>query len=76
MKEGRGGKSRQPEIPRRTHLVKQTGKPLEQIGREIALNLLRMQARPAYRRAVAQGGAYLFDPATAAEASPFPLPKR
>jgi glutathione S-transferase len=38
--------------------------------------LARVQARAAYRRAVAQGGAYLFDPATASEASPFPLPKR
>jgi glutathione S-transferase len=38
--------------------------------------LVRMQARPAYRRAVAKGGAYLFDPASAADASPFPLPKQ
>ena len=36
----------------------------------------RMRARPAYRRAVAKGGAYLFDPESAPEASPFPLPKR
>lgn len=36
----------------------------------------RMQARPAYRRAVATGGAYLFDPASAQQAAPFPLPKR
>ena len=38
--------------------------------------LVRMQARAGYRRAVAAGGAYLFDPASAPEASPFPLPKR
>jgi glutathione S-transferase len=38
--------------------------------------LVRMQARPAYRRAVKEGGAYLFDPASAPEATPFPLPKR
>jgi glutathione S-transferase len=38
--------------------------------------LARMQARTAYRRAVTEGGAYLFDPASAPDASPFPLPKR
>jgi glutathione S-transferase len=38
--------------------------------------LARMQARPAYRRAVKEGGSYLFDPASAPEATPFPLPKR
>jgi glutathione S-transferase len=34
----------------------------------------RMQARPAYRRAVEKGGAYAFDPASARSAKPFPLP--
>jgi glutathione S-transferase len=38
--------------------------------------LARMQARPAYRRAVTEGGAYLFDPASAPQATAFPLPKR
>ena len=38
--------------------------------------LARMQARAAYRRAVTEGGAYLFDPASASQATPFPLPKR
>ncbi|HYD55824.1 MAG TPA: glutathione S-transferase family protein [Burkholderiales bacterium] len=37
--------------------------------------LARMQARPAYRRAVEKGGAYLFDEASAAAAAPFPLPR-
>lgn len=36
--------------------------------------LARMQARPAYRRAVEKGGAYAFDAASAADAAPFPLP--
>ena len=34
--------------------------------------LARMQARPAYRRAVEKGGAYVFDAASAASAAPFP----
>ena len=34
--------------------------------------LSRMQARPAYRRAVDKAGAYAFDPASAAAAAPFP----
>jgi glutathione S-transferase len=38
--------------------------------------LARMQARPAYRRAVATGGAYIFDPASAKDAAPFPRPKK
>jgi glutathione S-transferase len=38
--------------------------------------LARMQARPAYRRAVATGGPYAFDPASAREAPPFPTPGR
>ena len=38
--------------------------------------LARMQARPAYRRAVETGGAYAFDPASAREARPFPAPSR
>ena len=33
----------------------------------------RMQARPAYRRAVEKGGAYVFDAASAASAAPFPV---
>ena len=33
----------------------------------------RMQARPAYRRAIEKGGAYLFDAASAANAAPFPI---
>ena len=32
----------------------------------------RMQERPAYRRAVEKGGAYVFDAASAAKAAPFP----
>lgn len=36
--------------------------------------LARMQARPAYRRAVEKGGAYAFDPASAPGAAPFPRP--
>ena len=36
----------------------------------------RMQARPAYRRAIETGGAYLFDSASAREATPFPMPKK
>jgi glutathione S-transferase len=35
--------------------------------------LARMQARPAYRRAVERGGAYIFDAASAANAAPFPV---
>jgi len=38
--------------------------------------LSRMQARPAYRRAVETGGPYVFDPASAREAPPFPTPGR
>jgi glutathione S-transferase len=34
--------------------------------------LARVQARPAYRRAIEKGGAYAFDPASAAHAAPFP----
>ena len=34
--------------------------------------LARMQARPAYRRAIEKGGAYAFDPASAPQAAPFP----
>lgn len=37
--------------------------------------LSRLQARPAYRRAVGKGGAYAFDAASAAAAAPFPLPR-
>lgn len=37
--------------------------------------LARLQARPAYRRAVEKGGAYLFDAETAAVAAPFPMPR-
>jgi glutathione S-transferase len=37
--------------------------------------LARMQARPAYRRAVEKGGAYAFDVASAGSAAPFPLPR-
>ena len=33
----------------------------------------RMQARPAYRRAVEKGGAYIFDAASAGNAAPFPI---
>jgi glutathione S-transferase len=33
----------------------------------------RMQARPAYRRAVDKGGAYVFDATSAANAAPFPV---
>ena len=33
----------------------------------------RMQARPAYRRAVQKGGAYIFDAASAENAAPFPI---
>ena len=36
----------------------------------------RMQARPAYRRAIETGGAYLFDPSSAQQATPFPMPKK
>ena len=35
--------------------------------------LRRMQARPAYRRAVEKGGAYVFDAASAENAAPFPI---
>jgi len=35
----------------------------------------RMQARPAYRRAIETGGAYLFDSLSAKDAAPFPLPR-
>ena len=38
--------------------------------------LARMQARPAYRRAVEKGGAYAFDSVSAGEAAPFPMPAR
>jgi hypothetical protein len=38
--------------------------------------LARMQARPAYRRAVDRGGAYAFDAANAHDAAPFPRPSR
>ena len=38
--------------------------------------LARMQARPAYRRAIEKGGAYAFDPASANRAAPFPRPAR
>ena len=38
--------------------------------------LARMQARPAYRRAVDKGGAYAFDAASAHDAAPFPRPSR
>ena len=38
--------------------------------------LARMQARPAYRRAVARGGAYAFDAASAHDAAPFPRSSR
>jgi glutathione S-transferase len=38
--------------------------------------LARMQARPAYRRAVDKGGAYAFDAASAHDATPFPRPGR
>jgi glutathione S-transferase len=38
--------------------------------------LARMQARPAYRRAVDKGGAYAFDPASAQSAAPFLMPGR
>ena len=36
----------------------------------------RMQARPAYRRAVAKGGPYAFDPTSAHEAASFPAQNR
>ena len=36
----------------------------------------RMQARPAYRRAVDKAGAYAFDPQSAPAAAPFPKPAR
>ena len=35
--------------------------------------LARLQARPAYRRAVEKGGPYAFDAASAADAAPFPM---
>jgi glutathione S-transferase len=38
--------------------------------------LARMQARPAYRRAVDKGGAYAFDPVSAESAAPFLMPGR
>ncbi len=38
--------------------------------------LARMQARPAYRRAVEKGGAYAFDSVSAGDAAPFPMPAR
>ena len=38
--------------------------------------LARMQARPAYRRAVDRGGAYAFDAASENDAAPFPRPSR
>jgi len=37
--------------------------------------IARMQSRAGYRRAVEKGGAYAFDPASAASAKPFPLPR-
>ena len=37
--------------------------------------LSRLQARPAYRRAVEKGGAYAFDPVSAGEAATFPNPR-
>jgi glutathione S-transferase len=37
--------------------------------------LARMQARPAYRRAVDKGGAYAFDPVSAEGAAPFLMPR-
>jgi len=37
--------------------------------------LSRLQARPAYRRAVEKGGAYAFDPASAGQAASFPNPR-
>jgi glutathione S-transferase len=37
--------------------------------------LARLQARPAYRRAVEKGGPYAFDAESAAAAAPFPLPR-
>ena len=37
--------------------------------------LTRMQARPAYRRAVETGGAYAFDSVSTGEAAPFPMPR-
>jgi hypothetical protein len=37
--------------------------------------LARMQARPAYRRAVGKAGPYVFDAASAGGAAPFPLPR-
>jgi glutathione S-transferase len=36
----------------------------------------RMQARPAYRRAIDKGGPYAFEPQSAAAAAPFPRPAR
>ena len=38
--------------------------------------LARMQARPAYRRAVDKGGPYAFDAASSSDAAPFPTPSR
>jgi glutathione S-transferase len=38
--------------------------------------LARMQARPAYRRAVDRGGAYAFDAASTDDAAPFPRSSR
>jgi glutathione S-transferase len=38
--------------------------------------LTRMQARPAYRRAVEKGGAYAFDSVSAGDAALFPMPGR
>lgn len=38
--------------------------------------LARVQARPAYRRAIEKGGAYAFEPQSAAAAAPFPRPTR
>lgn len=38
--------------------------------------LARMQARPAYRRAVEKGGPYAFDAASANAAAPFTMPSR
>ena len=50
------------------------GLVVERHGRVHAY-LARMQARPAYRRAVQKGGAYAFDAETAGAAAPFPLPR-
>ena len=38
--------------------------------------IARMQARPAYRRSLEKGGAYVFDSSSAASAPPFPIAGR